>query len=775
MAWQGERFEGQVGLTTSASVPSWPARPQPPEGAPNVLLIVLDDVGFGHLGCYGSRIDTPNIDRVADEGLRFRNFYTTAMCSPTRSCLLTGRNHHTNGLGNITESASGFPGYNGHIPRSSGFVSRVLQQHGYASFAVGKWHLCSPVATSAAGPFDDWPLGRGFDRFYGFLGGETSQFEPELVSDNHRVERPEGDGYHLSDDLARAGLRFLRDLRSVDTDKPWFMYWNPGACHAPHQAPPEFIDRYRNRFDDGWDAVRAETLERQIEFGVLPEGTRLSERPDVVEAWADLSDSQRQLYARQMEVFAGFLTHTDAAIGALLQGIESLGELDDTMVIVVSDNGASGEGQDHGTFNENLMFNGIPADLETNLAHAEHWGSEDSFAHYAHGWCHAGNTPFQKWKRTTYRGGIADPLIVRYPKLIEHPGRIRHQFTHAIDVAATLLDVVGIDMPNHVDGIPQTEVAGRSFASALGDPDASEHRTHQYFEMYGNRAMYADGWIAVSFHPMPGMPSDGAGDPNDPELDMPWELYDLRTDPSQSRDVAPDHPEIVRDLERLWFAEAGKYDVFPVNSHTLPGLAPRPGADRKVFTYWPDTSMIPNDAAPKTLQRPFRIDARFDLPSLDTAGVLIAQGGRFGGWTVYVKDAKVHYEYNYLGLERFRGTAGPLGEGPHHLVVDVALADAFEIAPALTALGLDARGGTVSMRLDDLEATTVDVEKMIPFNYSLTGEGLCCGFDSESGVSTDYDAPFTYTGTIDQVVIALDGEDVPMHPAKARERAWLVQ
>ncbi len=739
-----------------------------------MLVIILDDVGFGHLGCYGSRIETPNLDRLAAGGLRFRSFHTTALCSPTRSCLLTGRNAHTNGLGNIAESASGFPGYNGFIPRSSGFVSRVLQQEGFATFAVGKWHLCSPVETSAAGPFHDWPLGRGFDRFYGFLGGETDQYAPDLAYDNHRVEPPKEEGYHLTDDLARAGLSFLRDLRSVDSSKPWFMYWCAGACHAPHQAPAEYIERYRGRFDDGWDAVREETLARQIELGIMPPGTRLSERPEVVRAWDSLTADEQRLYARQMEVFAGFLTHADAAIGRLLDGIEALGELDDTVVVAVSDNGASGEGQDHGTFNENLMFNGIPAGIDENLAHADAWGSDETFAHYAHGWCHAGNTPFKKWKRTTYHGGTADPLIVRYPRGITDPGSVRTQYTHAIDVAPTLLDLVGVGFPDRLDGIPQTELAGRSFAAALADPAAAEHRRQQYYEMYGNRAIYRDGWVAVSFHPMPGMPSDGAGDPTAPELDMPWELYDLRTDASQSTDLAAEHPEIVRELERLCYLEAGRFGAFPVNSHVLNGSTPRPDPDRQVFRYWPDTSTVPNDAAPRTLQRPYVIDAPFSVPEEGAEGVLIAQGGRFGGWTVFVQDGRVHYEYNYLGRSRYRGETAPVTPGDHRLVVDVRLGDEFEIAPALTALGLQARGGVVTLQLDDLDPVVVDLERMIPFNYSLTGEGLCCGWDSESAVSLDYEAPFRFTGTIDEIVLAVEGAVVP-NPEKDAERARLVQ
>ena len=774
MAWQGERFSGQIGLTEDRSTPAWPTRPRPPAGTPNVLVIVLDDVGFGHFGCYGSPIATPNIDRLAAGGLRYNAFHTTAMCSPTRSCLLTGRNAHTNGLGNIAESASGFPGYNGRIPATSGFLSRVLQQQGFATFMVGKWHLCSPVETSAAGPFNDWPLGRGFDRFYGFLGGETDQFDPDLVCDNHRVERPDVDGYHLTDDLARVGLSYLRDLRSVDTTKPWFMYWSSGACHAPHQAPESYLERYRGHFDEGWDVVRERTLQRQIELGIMPEGTKLSERPEVVAEWASLPEERKRLYARQMEAFAAFLTHLDDAIGRIVDGIEAMGELDNTVIMIVSDNGASGEGQDHGTFNENLMFNGIPASVESNLEHIDEWGGPNTFAHYAHGWCHAGNTPFKKWKRTTYNGGIADPLVVHFPNGTTQPGSVRTQYTHAIDVTPTILDLLGLEFPDHLDGVPQTEVAGRSFAASLRDPGATPHRTVQYYEMYGNRGIYQDGWMAVSFHAMPGMPSDGAGDPTAPELDMPWELYDLRTDPSQSTDVAAQHPEIVKELERLWYAEAGKYGVFPVHSLVRNGQTPRPDADRTVFRYWPDTSTVPNDAAPTTLQRPYTVTGRFATADDGTEGVIIAQGGKFGGWTVYVKDGRAHYEYNYLGLERFLVSSAPLGPGEHTLHLDVALADPFEIAPALTSLGLMGKGGRVTLQVDDAEPVVLDLPKMIPFNYSLTGEGLCCGFDSETPVSDRYETPFRYTGTIHEVVVALDGVVVP-NPEKDAERARLVQ
>ena len=644
MTWQGNRFDGSIGLTVEESTPAWPEWPRPEEGQPNVLMIVLDDVGYAHLGCYGAPIDTPHMDALAARGLRYANFHTTAMCSPTRSCLMTGRNHHENGLGNISELAQGFPGYDCVIPRSNGFLSEILQEKGYATMAVGKWHLSSATSQSEAGPRSDWPLGRGFDRFYGFLGAETDQFTPDVVVDNHHVSVGQGDPeYHFLRDMTEQSVLMLRDLRSADPSKPFFLYWCSSAVHAPHQPLPGYAELYAGRFDEGWDVYRERALARQIELGVVPEGTVLSPRPDVVSAWADLSAEQRRLYARQMEVFAAYVTSVDDMIGELVGTLEELGELEDTLVVLVSDNGASGEGQYEGSLNENIMFNGVETSLEQNLEHYDAWGTERTYAHYATGWCMAGNTPFPHWKRHTHRGGISDPMIVSWPKGIAARGEVRSQYAHAIDVMPTVLDVLGYENPEFLRGVPQEQLSGASFKESFADAAAAEHRAMQYYEMYGNRGLYRDGWMICSFHPTPGIPSDGAGDPGISPYDVPWELYDLKSDFSQSTDVAAREPERVRELSMLWFAMAGRYGLFPLHGEQLMGLAPRANRDLTELTLWPFASAVPNDSTVSLIQRAFNVLAPVELAPGDE-GVIVAQGGRFAGWALFVQDGRLVYE-----------------------------------------------------------------------------------------------------------------------------------
>ena len=439
-----EPYQGVVGRTLEDSVPWWPPLPRAPEGAPNVVVVLLDDVGYAQFGCYGSDIATPTFDRLAAGGLRYSNFHTTALCSPTRAALLTGRNHHTNGMGRIVEIAGGFPGYDAHVPRSSGFLSEILLGQGYATFAVGKWHLAPAGEMTMGSPRDKWPLGRGFERFYGFLGGETDQYHPDLVHDNHQVEPPRSpeEGYHLTEDLADTAIRYITDLRAVSPEKPFLLWFAPGACHAPHHAPREYIDRYRGRFDKGWDAWRDEVYARQLATGLLPPGTKLSERPRWVQAWDSLSDDERRLYARMMEVYAGFLEHTDAQVGRVLELLASLGETDRTLVLVMSDNGASAEGGPRGSFNEMYFFNFEPESLEENLRRIELLGGPGAHNHYPWGWAWAGNTPLKRWKRETHEGGVCDPLIVCWPERLGSPGGTRHQYVHAIDVMPTNSDGV---------------------------------------------------------------------------------------------------------------------------------------------------------------------------------------------------------------------------------------------------------------------------------------------------------------------------------------------
>src|SRR5215470_2385793 len=526
----GEPFPGHVGLTLAESDPAWPVSRRAPRGAPNVVLVVLDDVGFAQLGCYGSDVATPSFDRLAASGLRYRSFHTTAMCSPTRACLLTGRNHHTCAMGGITDMAMGFPGFNGRIPRSCGFISEVLRRHGWATLAVGKWHLAPADEIHAAASRERWPLGQGFERFYGFLGGETNQYFPELVVDNSPIRFAPPAGYHLTEDLIDRAIGMVNDVRVADPSKPFFLYFALGACHAPHQAPREWIDRYAGRFDDGWDAWRARTHARQLAMGIIPPGTTLSPRPSWVQDWATLPANERRAYARMKEVYAGFLSHTDHHVGRLVDFLAATGELDRTLFVLLSDNGASAEGGPHGTFNENFIFNGLPHDVEHTLALLDELGGPATYGHYPWGWALAGNTPFRRWKRETHEGGIGDPLIVRWPA-VPDPGAVRHQYVHAIDVAATILDVAGATMPPVLRGEAQEPVAGRSFVASLTDPAAPEHRETQYYEQFACRALYHRGWKAVAYHPMV-IYEDGDNPSAHPSTDT-WELYHVAEDPSE--------------------------------------------------------------------------------------------------------------------------------------------------------------------------------------------------------------------------------------------------
>ncbi|WP_029145658.1 arylsulfatase [Microbacterium luticocti] len=773
MGWQGARFSGRIGYTTEQSEPAWrmPPRAQPDD--PNVVVIVLDDVGFAHLGCFGSDLDTPVMDSLADAGVRYTRFHTAAMCSPTRAALLTGRNHHTNGLGMISELAQGYPGYDGVVPETSGMIAQVLKERGYATYAVGKWHLTPSEEVTAAGPFDRWPLGKGFERFFGFLGGETNQYAPDLVRDNTLIDADPDDGRHLTEILVDEAIRDIRDLRSVDPDKPFFLYFCPGACHAPHQAPREYIDRYRGRFDQGWDTWRERTFARQRELGLFPPETELSPRPDWIPAWDSLSEPQRRLYARMMEVFAGFLTHTDEQIGRLMTAIDRLGERENTLVVVVSDNGASGEGGFDGSVNEVLMFNGLHASLDENLAQLDELGGPQTYGHYPVGWTMAGNTPFRRWKRQVHNGGIADPFILSWPRAVPGGG-IRHQYIHAVDVPVTILDLLGTEFPAMLRGVPQEEVAGVSFAASLTDADAPQSRRLQYYEMYGSRALYRDGYKAVTFHAAPpAHPSDGPGDPDASFFDDAWELYDVRTDPSEVHDLAEALPRLVEELKAMWHVEAGRYGVLPLHARQHKGLRPSPFGRREVFRYWPGTSRIDNEAAVDVRMRSFSVvaDVRF---AAGDRGVLVAQGGRFGGWTLYVDEDRLHFEHNYLGRARYRvRSAQPIPAGDVLLGLEFAVDGTFEISPALSRDGIRGVRGTATVLVDGTVAGQVAVERTVPFNYGLTGEGFCCGFDSETPVSDRYEAPFPYTGLLREVLISPHGEPVTVLQ-KQLERAYLV-
>ena len=510
---KGEPFPGVVGRTAEESTPAWPALERAKRGAPNVLFVVLDDTGFGQLGCYGSPIETPSFDRLATGGVRYTNMHTTALCSPSRSCVVTGRNHHANGMACITELASGYPGYDGVMPFENGLLSEMLVEQGYNTFMVGKWHLTPSHEETAAGPYTRWPLGRGFERFYGFLGGDTSQWYPDLVYDNHQVEPPRTpeEGYHLTEDLVDKSIEFIADSRQVDPDKPFYLHLCFGATHAPHHVPKEWADRYAGMFDQGWDAYREQVFARQKELAIVPADAELSRHDPDVPDWDALPAPARKLYSRMMEVFAGFLSHTDHHLGRLLDFLDGEGLLDNTLVMVISDNGASSEGGPTGTTNEAQFFNNAPEPLEDSLKVIDEIGGPNHFNHYPWGWTFAGNTPFRRWKRETYRGGVSDPFIVHWPKGMAARGEVRTQYAHAIDMVPTALEAIGLAPPSAIRGVTQAPLHGVSLAHTFDDADAPSRRTTQYFEMLGHRSIYKDGWRAVCPWPGPSFAEAGIG------------------------------------------------------------------------------------------------------------------------------------------------------------------------------------------------------------------------------------------------------------------------
>jgi len=645
-------FEGKIGRTFEESSAWWPALPKSPEGAPNVVIVVLDDVGYAQLGCYGSDLATPTFDRLAAGGLRYSNFHTTSLCSPTRACLMTGRNHHANGMGRVADFASGFPGYDAVIPKENGFLPEILRLHNYATYAVGKWHLAPGTEITMGSPRDKWPLGRGFERFYGFMGGETDQYHPELIHDNHQIDPPRTpeQGYHLSEDLVDHGILFLKDLRATYERKPFLLYVAPGACHAPHQAPASYIEKYRGRFDQGWDRWREEVFARQISSGLLPKGTALSARPSWVPSWESLSSDERRLFARMMEVYAGFMTHTDAQIGRLLDFIAELGELDDTLVILMSDNGASAEGGPKGSFNEAFFFNMVPESLEENLRRIDDLGTPRAHNHYPWGWAWAGNTPLKRFKRDTHEGGVCDPLIVHWPAKLGRPGETRDQYLHVVDIAPTILELVGVAPPKEIAGVVQSAMHGASFAHTFADAGAKSRHLTQYYEMLGSRAIYHDGWKAVVFHPARLVAYDGT-DVSKPFDEDVWELYHVTEDFSEVRDLAAENPEKLAELQALWWREAERNQVLPLNNQPGRFGDQRFRRDRHVFHA--GIGRLPDSVAPNLRNRGFKIEAHLNVPAgVNIDGTLVAHGGGAGGYALYLKGRRLHFVHNLLGMEQ---------------------------------------------------------------------------------------------------------------------------
>src|SRR5947209_330345 len=776
-----EPFRGVVNLDIRASTPDWArfAQAVAPPGTPNVVYVVLDDVGFGALGCYGGLIDTPNIDRIAAQGLRYTQWHTTALCSPTRSCLLTGRNHTTNGMACITEGATGFPNANAHVPPECATLPEVLVERGISTAMVGKWHLCAQDEMNLAASKRNWPVGRGFERFYGFLGAETNQWYPDLVHDNHPVDPPAtpAEGYHLSVDLTDKAIEFIDDIKVIAPERPVFLYYALGAAHAPHHVPREWADRYKGRFDMGYEAAREQILANQKRLGIVPENTELPPvNPigtpdsrtgpdggpfpplDYTKPWDTLSADERRLFARMAEVYAGFLSHADDQIGRLLDHLEEIDQLDNTIVVVVSDNGASGEGGPDGSVNEMKFANGIPDDIASNLAMLDELGGPATYNHYPTGWAMAFNTPFKMWKRYSFNGGTCDPCVVSWPAGISARGELRHQYHHAIDLVPTLLECLGLAQPESVRGGTQIPIKGVSMVSSFDPPAPPSRRRTQFYSMLGTRGIWHDGWKAVTSHPA----ISGWGH----YAEDTWELYHVETDRSELHDLAAEEPDRLAELIGLWFYEAGANHAFPLDDRSALEifLTPRPQLipPRERYVYRPGAE-IPEHVAVNIRNRSFTIGAEVDLPAGAAAGVLIPHGSRFGGHALYVKDRRLHYVNNFVGLTEQKVDA----------TEDLLAGEKLLLSASFDKTGEDPPGvaqGVLSLYHGDQKVGEGEIRTQ-PGMFSIAGEGLTVGRDSGEPVTDDYpgEAPWGFSGgTLHRVGVDVSGApcvDLPREAA----------
>ena len=744
-----ERFEGRIGRTVADSEPYFDDGPHPGEDAPDVAVILLDDTGFAQFGCYGSDIDTPHVDGLAAAGVQFTNFHTTPLCSPTRASLLTGRYAHAVGMRAVSNFRTGFPNMLGHITNHATTLAEVLRAEGYTTFCAGKWHLAPMEQCSAAGPYDQWPLGRGFNRFYGFLDGETDQFHPELVCDNHPVDPPGGpeDGYHLSEDLVDRALGMISDSTGIRPDRPCFTFLSFGATHAPHQAPPDYLAKYRGAFDEGWDVLRRRWYERQLELGVIPEGTRLAPRNPGVDAWDDLPEAQQRLAARLQEAFAAYLDHTDVQIGRFVEGLRALGRLDNTLLMVLADNGASQEGGPFGVLHEMKFFNGILEEPAEALARLDDIGGPHSHANYPWGWAQAGNTPFRWYKQNTHEGGVHVPLIVHWPARFGRAGhvpdppgqgpsdpkgdRLRRQFVDVADVAPTIYELVGITPPQTFGGIEQLPVTGRSFASVLDDASAPATNTLQLYEMLGSRALVAGEWKAVCKH------TPGA----DYETE-PWELYRLATDASECVDLAESEPDRLAEMVELWWREAERHGVLPLDDRLVELFAPRfrprsPHPPDRIYRYRPPMSPISPQAAAPVGGRDFDLVARVER-DIGDEGVLYANGTENAGVSVFVQADRLVVDYNAFGDHVLVTSGVPVPVG----------------ASTLTVRGRRGEGRRGSVELD-IDGQACGAAELPLYMRIISSVGTSIGHDHGSAVSERYHGPFPFTGTLHEVMIRI--------------------
>lgn len=741
-------FRGEVGRTYQDSDPAqFPQPVQPPKGAPNVVLILLDDVGFGQFSTFGGGVPSPTMDRLAAEGLRYNHFHTTALCSPTRAALITGRNHHSASFAGITELATGYDGYCCVLPRSCGTVGEVLRQNGYMTAWIGKNHNTPTWELSAAGPYDRWANGLGFDYFYGFNAGDMNHWNPLLFENRDLVPASDDPDYHLTEDLADKAIAWVRKVKSIAPDKPYFLYVAPGATHAPHQAPQSWIDQFKGKFDHGWDAYREQTLARQKKLGVVPDDTDLTERSRGLPAWDSLEPDQQRLYARMMEVFAAYGAQVDAAMGRVIDAVKALPDADNTLIIYIAgDNGSSAEGGLEGSLNENLFFNGFPEKWEDNLKVIDELGGPKHFNHFPSSWAHAMNTPFQWTKQVaSHFGGTRNPMIISWPAQIKDKGGLRGQFLHVIDIVPTLYEVCGVTAPRELNGVQQKDIEGMSFAFSFDQADAESRRRTQYFELGCNRGLYHDGWMASA-------PSFAPWEPNRADDWTPdkqvWELYKLDEDFSQAHDLAKQNPDKLRQLQDLWWAEASRYSVLPLdwrgtirmNAEAMgrPSLV----GDRTKATYYPGMLALPDAACLPMLNKSWTITAAIEVADDTAEGMIITHGGSEGGYGLYLKAGRPTFVYNYLGVERpsFSGDT-PLGKGKATLGVR------FDYDG-----GGMGKGGTVTLTVDGATVASGRLERTVPIQFSIT-EGLDVGMDNGSAVDWTYRLPFHFTGRIEEVTV----------------------
>lgn len=719
-------------------IPNWSTGPVAPKDSPNILLVLFDDVGFSDFGCYGSPISTPTIDRLADSGVRYTGFHTTAMCSTTRAALLTGRNHHSTGVGCLANFDSGYPGYRGKISRDAGTLAEIMSLQGYRNYMVGKWHVTPLTESGPTGPFDGWPLGRGFDRFYGFLDAETDHYSPELIRDNSHITPPGNfdSGYHLTEDLFDNSIEFIASHTASAPTTPWMMLIGLGACHAPHQAPKELIDHYDQVFRRGWDVERSERLARQISLGIVPDGTELPPRNDSVEPWSDMDAVSIQVAARLQAAYAAMLDHADQHLARLIDHLETSGQLDNTIIMVLSDNGASQEGGPLGFVNAMGPYNGLPESMENKFERIDDIGGPDTHSNFPWGWSMAANTPLRRYKQNTHGGGVRDPLVIHWPEQITNTG-LRHQFCHVSDIVPTLLECVDIESPASINGIQQKPLEGVSFASTLNDAEADSGKTTQYFEMFGHRGIVHEGWKAVAYHP-----------PGTPYEDDNWELFNLVDDFNETNDLSQSEPERLQQMLDLWWEQAQMYQVLPLDDRFAERFAEnaeRHLGNRKVFTFWKGMGHLPSDVAPDLRSRSYRLEASVKPIGANVSGVLIAHGDATSGYSLYIDDnGYLVHDLNIGGSHQIVRSPDPVPEGSEKL--------GFQMARSATGT----RGvGSLLINGDVVASHETDNIFFLMISWS----GLDIGLDRGTGVSY-YSTPNVFTGDLIKVTIDLADDQI---------------